>query len=286
MTLSNSTAPTTAPAKKQRPRKQVRLKKRKLAEATAGEESEDEDSKAAKEHEKQQPRKSVEESDPQEKQQPNPQGKPVSTKRKADQSTAAGTAVGAGGKKPRLPKNKRAKAKAAEENPEEEEAVDEELEGVEAEAIVKKEPRFIVFIGNLPFTTTKAALEKHFAAVQPKSVRIITHRDDPKKCKGFAFLEFEGYDRMQSCLLKFHHTVFNDGSGDRKINVELTAGGGGGKSKARKTKLETKNQKLDEQRKRKIEEEEKLKTEKKAKQPQGDNEGQTGIHPSRRRQVR
>lgn len=147
MTLSTPPAPTAAPAKKQRPRKQVRLKKRKLAEPTAGAESDDEDSKAAKEHQEQQPKKTVEKSEPQEKQHSKLQGKPVSTKRKADQCTAAETAVGAGGKKPRLPKNKRAKAKAAEENPEEEEAVDEEVEGVEAEAVVKKNPRFIVFIG-------------------------------------------------------------------------------------------------------------------------------------------
>lgn len=85
-----------------------------------------------------------------------------------------------------------------------------------------QQTNYLHWKGNLPFTATKAALEKHFAPVQPTSVRLITHKDDPKKCKGFAFLEFEGYDRMQSCLLKFHHTMFNDGTGERKINVELT----------------------------------------------------------------
>lgn len=65
-----------------------------------------------------------------------------------------------------------------------------------------------------------------------------------------------------------------------------SAGGGGGKSEARKAKLQVKNEKLDEQRKRKIEEEEKLKMEKRAKQPQvASGEIESGIHPSRRRQV-
>lgn len=69
------------------------------------------------------------------------------------------------------------------------------------------------------------------------------------------------------------------------INV-TSAGGGGGKSEARKAKLQVKNEKLDEQRKRKIEEEEKLKMEKRAKQPPAaSGRTESGIHPSRRRQV-
>lgn len=71
-------------------------------------------------------------------------------------------------------------------------------------------------------------------------------------------------------------------------NAQVTsAGGGGGKSQVRKTKLQAKNVKLDEQRKRKIEEEEKLKMEKRAKQPQvAQGETESGIHPSRRRQIK
>lgn len=147
-------------------------------------------------------------------------------------------------KKARLPKNKRVKAKAQEEEAATTEEADEEEEIEEIEeAVEKKEARFIAFVGmfrpqappsphnppdltnptgNLPFTATKASLEKHFAAVKPAAVRLITQKDDPRKCKGFAFLEFEAFDRMQSCLLKFHHTMFNDGSGERKINIELT----------------------------------------------------------------
>lgn len=109
-----------------------------------------------------------------------------------------------------------------------------------------KAPRFIVFIGNLPFTATKESITKHFAAVKPKSVRHLTKKEDPKKSKGVAFLEFEGYDHMKTCLKLYHHSEFNDGiSPARQINVELSAGGGGN-SKERKAKIGEKNTKLNE----------------------------------------
>ncbi|KAF8419645.1 hypothetical protein EV426DRAFT_614206 [Tirmania nivea] len=157
-----------------------------------------------------------------------------------------------------------------------------------------KKARFIVFIGNLPYNATTKALQKHFAPVKPDSVRLITHKEDPKKCKGFAFLEFDKFDKMKTCLAKFHHSTFyaegdkpeeggegkggDDGKWGRKINVELTAGGGG-ISKARREKLSVKNEKLNEERKRKVQEEEKLKVEKRAKNVEGN--GNEGIHPSR-----
>lgn len=135
---------TTAASKKQRPRKQVRIKKRKLAEANAGAESEDEDVKAAREHKARQKPKAVEKSDEQEK---------PAKKRKRDDGPAkkVGGAKGVvGEKKPRLPKNKRAKAKA-----QEEETGDTSAEGAEevgegeAGAVEKKEARFIAFVGRL-----------------------------------------------------------------------------------------------------------------------------------------
>lgn len=109
-----------------------------------------------------------------------------------------------------------------------------------------KAPRFIVFIGNLPFSATKESITKHFAAVKPKSVRHLTKKEDPTKSKGCAFLEFEGYDHMKTCLKLYHHSEFNDGiSAARQINVELSAGGGGN-SKERKAKIGEKNTKLNE----------------------------------------
>jgi nucleolar protein 6 len=51
--------------------------------------------------------------------------------------------------------------------------------------------RFIVFVGNLSYTTTKEDLEKHFASAGGLvSVRLLTDKET-KKPKGFAFLEFQ-----------------------------------------------------------------------------------------------
>ncbi|RDW77411.1 hypothetical protein BP6252_05464 [Coleophoma cylindrospora] len=140
----------------------------------------------------------------------------------------------------------------------------------------QKAARFIVFIGNLPFSATTESIAKHFASVKP-TVRHRTQKEDPKKSKGFAFLEFDGYDHMKTCLKLFHHSTFDDGiSPARKINVELTAGGGGN-TKDRKAKIQGKNEKLNEQRVRRIQEEEKAKYAKTAAATAVD-----GIHPSRR----
>ncbi|KAI9716084.1 MAG: hypothetical protein M1812_005511 [Candelaria pacifica] len=142
-------------------------------------------------------------------------------------------------------------------------------------------PKFIVFIGNLPFTATTESVAKHFAKLKPVSVRHRTHKDTGKS-KGFAFLEFDGYDRMKTCLKLYHHSDFDDGiSPIRKVNVELTAGGGGSKSEDRRSKLKAKNEKLNEQRKRRILEEEKVKRENANKAAgKGDD-----VHPSRRGRV-
>ncbi|PMD14350.1 hypothetical protein NA56DRAFT_530466, partial [Hyaloscypha hepaticicola] len=113
--------------------------------------------------------------------------------------------------------------------------------------------------GNLPFTATTESITAHFASVKPKSVRHLTQKDNPTKSKGCAFVEFEGYDHMKTCLKLFHHSMFDDGlSAPRKINVELTAGGGGN-TKDRRAKIQGKNEKLNEERFRRIQEEEKAK---------------------------
>lgn len=158
--------------------------------------------------------------------------------------------------------------------------------GKEENLATQKAQRFIVFIGNLPYTATDESIRKHFAKINPKSIR---HRKekDTGKSKGFAFLEFEGYDRMKTCLKLYHQSSFEDEKSPmRKLNVELTAGGGGGKSNDRKSKLRAKNERLNEQRKRRNQEEERQK-----KLPQNDIEathpsGNNGdIHPSRRGRV-
>lgn len=104
----------------------------------------------------------------------------------------------------------------------------------------KKSSRFIIFIGsfpiglylvleaddlilgNLPFSATEDSIKKHFTKVKPSSIRHSTIKDTGKS-KGFAFIEFEDYDRMQTCLKLYHHSSFEDGeSAPRKLNVELT----------------------------------------------------------------
>jgi nucleolar protein 6 len=182
----------------------------------------------------------------------------------------------------------------------------------EAGETSKGKTRFVCFIGNLPYTTTDESLKTHFKKLAPFTLR---HRTDPKtkKSKGFAFLEFENYDRMKTCLKLYHHSMFDPTSLDaaeveegentgkaevkkhkskaaRRINVELTAGGGG-KNEDRKEKIKAKNVRLDEQRKRRAEferiEREKEKTkkgtdgaDKKGEEKTGAGE-HAGIHPSR-----
>ncbi|KAL2065391.1 hypothetical protein VTL71DRAFT_3061 [Oculimacula yallundae] len=156
---------------------------------------------------------------------------------------------------------------------------------VEGEDASSKAARFIVFVGQLPFTATKESVEKHFASIKPKSVRVPTEKGQSGKAKGYAFVEFEGYDHMKTCLKLFHHSLFNDGiSAAREINVNLTAGGGGN-TKERKGKIEEKNQKLDEQRVRRRQEEEKAKLTKKAEGTKKDLIDESAIHPSRRGRV-
>lgn len=78
-------------------------------------------------------------------------------------------------------------------------------------------------IGNLPFSATLDSIKEHFKAVKPTGVRHLTRKDDPTKSRGCAFIEFDGYDHMKTCLKLYHHSLFDDGiSPPRKINVELT----------------------------------------------------------------
>ncbi|KAJ6157333.1 hypothetical protein N7470_004925 [Penicillium chermesinum] len=108
------------------------------------------------------------------------------------------------------------------------------------------------FAGNLPYSANHESLSKHFEKNPPAEIRVATKKDDPKnKCRGFAFIEFDNYDRMKTCLKLYHHSTFDDGKyPPRRINVELTAGGGGGKSDHRRAKIQAKNEKLNDERQR------------------------------------
>ena len=132
-------------------------------------------------------------------------------------------------------------------------------------AASKKADRFICFVGNLPYNATAAQVKSHFIKIADgiKSIRLPTDKQTGKG-KGFAFLEFDGFDKMKTCLKLYHHSIFDPsvetedkeakpgqketGKG-RRINVDLTVGGGGA-GKERKEKIHAKNRKLEEQRER------------------------------------
>ncbi|KAF9040413.1 hypothetical protein BDZ89DRAFT_1090303 [Hymenopellis radicata] len=114
--------------------------------------------------------------------------------------------------------------------------------------------RFILFVGNLKYSTSLDSIKAHFAACDPPpTVRLLTPRVTPGKpsvkSKGCAFLEFTHRNALQQAL-KLHHSQL-DG---RMINVELTAGGGG-KSDARLQKVKERNKSLHGQRQEKLEKE-------------------------------
>ncbi|KAI8374132.1 uncharacterized protein BYT42DRAFT_575249 [Radiomyces spectabilis] len=145
--------------------------------------------------------------------------KSVTGKRKAESEEQADGTIEA----PRKKKNRRPKKKKPEDG--------------------ESHNRFIIFVGNLGYDTTKEELTEHFQQVGGiKSVRLLSDKVT-KKPKGFAFVEFETARHLTKALA-FHHTYFKK----RQINVELTAGGGGNKSDARREKLKLKNEKLQQER--------------------------------------
>ncbi|TDL28224.1 hypothetical protein BD410DRAFT_712974 [Rickenella mellea] len=105
--------------------------------------------------------------------------------------------------------------------------------------------RFILFVGNLKYTTSKEAILQHFAACDPPpTVRLLTPKSgSTSKSKGCAFLEFTHRNALQQGL-KLHQSELEG----RRINVELTAGGGG-KSETRINKVKERNRQLAVQRK-------------------------------------
>jgi nucleolar protein 6 len=77
--------------------------------------------------------------------------------------------------------------------------------------------------GNLPYSANLESLTKHFEKNPPASIRVATKKEDSRKCRGFAFIEFDNFDRMKTCLKLYHHSMFDDGKYPaRRINVELT----------------------------------------------------------------
>ncbi|ODV98234.1 hypothetical protein PACTADRAFT_36648 [Pachysolen tannophilus NRRL Y-2460] len=144
-------------------------------------------------------------------------------------------------------------------------------------------PRFILFIGNLPYDVTNDELMKHFQKSKPDRIRLRAE-------KGIAFMEFystnDDIRKKIDIALAMHHSLLRN----RKINVELTVGGGGN-SENRLEKIKLKNEKLLIERRNKIITEENKKRDKKEKnQETGNGEetskeqitlGSNNVHPSR-----
>lgn len=138
-------------------------------------------------------------------------------------------------------------------------------EAEEAESKTEKsKQRFILFLGNLKYTTTLESIQAHFAACDPPpTVRLLAPKPAANKpsstpaikSKGCAFLEFKHRNALQQGL-KLHHSTL-DG---RQINVELTAGGGG-KGEARLSKLKQRNKELESQRQKQLQKKAKSKGE-------------------------
>ncbi|RDD39941.1 putative RNA-binding protein [Trichoplax sp. H2] len=101
----------------------------------------------------------------------------------------------------------------------------------------KSSKRFILFLGNLSYSTTNEDILKHFKKCGHNlQVRLLTKKDgSPRGC---AFLEAFRYADYQKAL-KYHHTSLNE----RKINVEVTCGGGGN-SLTRRNKIQSENEKM------------------------------------------
>ncbi|KAL7818643.1 hypothetical protein V8C44DRAFT_171756 [Trichoderma aethiopicum] len=180
-------------------------------------------------------------------------------------------------------KEKKEKKKAEKESKGESSSAKNATQGEDAidldPSAAEKTGRNIVFVGNLPYSATATSITAHFASLKPVAVRCLTKKEDPKACRGIAFVEFATSTHQRTCLDKFHHTMFDDGiSPPRKINIELTAGGGG-KGQGRKDKIMEKNKKLDENRAKRIEKEKSAKEENQS--GNGSAAARMDVHPSR-----
>lgn len=102
--------------------------------------------------------------------------------------------------------------------------------------------KFIVFVGNIPYSCTLQDLQDFFKECKPISIRYPLSKAENNKPKGYAFIEFNASSDLQSAILLDKKKIHG-----RKINVELTAGGGGSKSSLRKQRITDKNKRLKEE---------------------------------------
>nr|XP_006824018.1 PREDICTED: uncharacterized RNA-binding protein C365.04c-like isoform X1 [Saccoglossus kowalevskii] len=100
----------------------------------------------------------------------------------------------------------------------------------------KKSKPNVLFIGNLPYNTTKEEIMEHFkkAGGSVTDVRLITDKNTGQS-RGFGYVDFDNFESVRKGLKLHHSRIFG-----RKINVEMTVPGRG-RSENRKGLIREKN---------------------------------------------
>ncbi|XP_074036910.1 uncharacterized protein [Leptinotarsa decemlineata] len=112
--------------------------------------------------------------------------------------------------------------------------------------VAKNQKRYVVFVGNIPYDTTKQDLLELFQKCgEIKHVRIPTEKKGDRP-RGFAYVEAANEETYQKCLSK-HHSFLKG----RRINVLYTQSGKK-KGDDKKKEIKAKNFKLDALRKKGI----------------------------------
>jgi RNA recognition motif-containing protein len=65
-----------------------------------------------------------------------------------------------------------------------------------------------LFVGNLPYSATEAALREHFSAIGPLSYIYLPLDRESGKPRGFAFVEFSDRAQAEAAIRKFNNQLF------------------------------------------------------------------------------
>ncbi|MFY9554719.1 MAG: RNA-binding protein [Blastocatellia bacterium] len=65
-----------------------------------------------------------------------------------------------------------------------------------------------LFVGNLPYTATEAALREHFSVIGPLSYVYLPIDRDSGKPRGFAFVEFSDRAQAEEAIRRFNNQLF------------------------------------------------------------------------------
>ena len=65
-----------------------------------------------------------------------------------------------------------------------------------------------LFVGNLPYSATEAALREHFSAIGPLSYIYLPLDRETGKPRGFAFVEFNDRAQAEEAIRKFNNQLF------------------------------------------------------------------------------